>query len=94
MSYLRTRVKRVEDKLIGKKDGIPKWALEVAEQEAQRLRIDIITNPKDKPKPKPHINVEQFAKELADKFTSREDYERSLPPLDLSAVHKALNSIL
>ena len=58
MSYLKTRMKRVEDKLIGRKDGIPRWALEVAEPKENRPWIDISTDRYSKPKPRPTIDVE------------------------------------
>ena len=93
MSYLKTRLKRLEDKTIGKKNGIPQWALEVAETEAKRPWIDVSTDRYSKPKPRPNIDVDQFAKDLAEKFTSREDYEKSLPPPDYSHVERLLNEI-
>ena len=96
MGLLKTRVKRLEAKLLGE-NGIPKWAMDMAEQAAYSERH--ITLPSEallkatggidglgsSPKPPPQKfktkeDIVDYAKQLDEKYASLEDYKQDQPP--------------
>ncbi len=110
MKQLERRIKRLEKKLNSKdKNGIPEWALKVAEDKRwgdnfsyksglvlnEVKREQFGENPED-PEP-PELQTEDdvlaFAKQISEKYDSLEDYRASLPPMDFTAVRKVMDSI-
>jgi hypothetical protein len=92
MGVLRTRVKRIEVKCAGE-NGIPKWAMEIAESLAQfeKWRIESLRHlhraiEKEtgikKPKLRPaecqsELEKKQYALELYQKYQTYENYKKS-----------------
>ena len=109
MSTIKNRVKSLEEKFKVKgKDGIAEWAMQVARDKSNRLRIDPepvrralaeIRGEVYKPKPSkcPELNTEEdilnYAREISEKYSSLEEYQASLPPIDTTPIKKALAAI-
>ncbi len=91
------------------KDGIAGWALEVADKKKRFdnfyngniLLLNKVSREQDGENtedPEPHkLQTEQdvlaFAKELSEKYNSREDYEANKPPMDHKKLEEAIAKI-
>jgi len=108
INVLRKKIENIEKKIRpNNKDGIPGWALEYAEKKlssrinlydghlaiARELRK--LGHDTEDPKPfKPHTeeDIIDLAKTVS-KSASPEEYEASLPPMDITAMKKVLKAL-
>lgn len=89
MKQLERRIKRLEKKLNSKGKG--GWALEYARKKLNSI-INISIGDHKPHRPHTEEDIIGLAKTVS-KFSSPEEYEASLPPMDFSALDKALDAI-
>ncbi len=92
INVLRKKVENIEKKIRTKnQNGIPEWALEYARKKLSS-RINISIGDHKPHRPHTEEDIIDLAIEVS-KFASPEEYEASLPPMDFSALRKAMDAI-
>lgn len=109
MNYLKTRIQKLEEKIKGK-DGIANWALDEVRMMVKigsdcfrsslaankSLQIHCGEDPKDPKMPELQTgeDINKFAKEISDKFASREEYQAyRQSQIDWGLIYKAVKNL-